>query len=134
MSWTRLALVFCFLAFMAAGAHAQDDGARAAAGSRIYERVFPNESALIDYVLPYVPASDPRAQSAASEIIHRLDAGWLRDAFVASIAQAYTLGELEAYERFLATPEGLAVWRKAPQFDRAFNQLLEARMKTIGAI
>lgn len=127
-------LVVCFAVVAAVNAHAQDDTARMAAGGRIYDRVFPNEPALIDYVLPYVPANDPRAQSAASEIIRRLDAGWLRDAFVASIAQAYTLGELEAYERFLATPEGLAVWRKTSQFDRAFNQRLETRMKAIGAL
>ena len=134
MSLARLVLVFCLSAFAVANAYAQDDTARMMAGGRIYDRVFPDEPALIDYVLPYVPANDPRAQNAASEIIRRLDAGWLRDAFVASIAQAYTLGELEAYERFLATPEGLAVWRKTSQFDRAFNQRLETRMKAIGAL
>jgi hypothetical protein len=134
MTLLRRVLVFCFMALAPAGAFAQDDAARTAAGGRIYDRVFPDEPSLIDYVLPYVPANDPRARSAASDIIRRLDPVWLRDAFVSSIAQAYTLAELEAYERFLATPEGLSIWKKTSQFDRAFNQRLEARMKAIGAL
>ncbi|MHB1220062.1 MAG: hypothetical protein ACYC1L_17885 [Alphaproteobacteria bacterium] len=134
MTLVRLALISCPTAFLSLSAHAESDAARTAAGNRIYDRVFPDEASLVDYVLPYVPADDPRAKSAASDIIRRLDPAWLRAAFVSSLAQAYTLPELEAYERFLGTPGGLAVWKKTPQFDRAFNQLLESRMKAIGAI
>lgn len=134
MTLPRLALVFCLLVSGPAYAQSTDDPARLGAANRIYDRVFPDEASLIDYVLPYVPNDNPSARSAAKDIIRRLDPAWLRNAFISSLALAYTLPELDAYERFLATPEGLAVWRKAPQFDRAFNQLLELRMKTIGAI
>lgn len=134
MSLPRLVLVACLALSVSIGANAQSNDARVAAGNRIYDRVFPDEASLVDYVLPYVPADDPRAKSAASDIIRRLDPAWLRVAFVSSLAQAYTLPELEAYERFLGTPEGLAVWKKTPQFDRAFTQKLEPRMKAIGAI
>lgn len=134
MTLARLVLAICLAACGPGFAQTADDPARLGAGARIYDRVFPDEASLIEYVLPYVPNDNPRAKSAASDIIRRLDPVWLHNAFVSSLALAYTLPELEAYERFLATPEGLAVWRKTPQFDRAFNQLLELRMKTIGAI
>ncbi len=134
MTLTRLILVFCLAAFLSTIAQAADDPARLDTANRIYDRVFPDEAAMIDYVLPYVPNDNPNARNTASDIIRRLGKSWLHDAFVTSLALAYTLPELEAYERFPATPEGLAVWRKAPQFDRAFNQLLEVRMKAIGAI
>ncbi|MCX7355937.1 MAG: hypothetical protein NTY59_14130 [Alphaproteobacteria bacterium] len=134
MTLARLVLVICLAVAGPAFAQTADDPARLEAGNRIYDRVFPDEASLIDYVLPYVPNDNPRAKSTASDIIRRLDPAWLHNAFVSSLALAYTLPELVAYERFLATPEGLAIWRKTPQFDRAFNQLLELRMKTIGAI
>jgi hypothetical protein len=134
MTLARLALFVCLVAFTPALAQNADDPARINASGRIYDRVFPDEASLIDYVLPYVPNDNPRAKATASDIIRRLDPAWLHNAFVSSLALAYTLPELEAYERFLATPEGLAVWRKTSQFDRAFNQLLEIRMKAIGAI
>ena len=134
MTLARIALVIFLAAFSPAFAQTSDDPARLGAADRIYSRVFPDQASLIDYVLPYVPNDNPNAKNTASDIIRRLGAGWLHDAFVSSLALAYTLPELEAYERFLATPEGLAVWRKASQFDRAFNQLLEVRMKAIGAI
>lgn len=134
MTLARLVLVFCLAVFVSTTALAADDPARLNTANRIYDRVFPDEAAMIDYVLPYVPNDNPNAKNTASDIIRRLGKGWLHDAFVSSLALAYTLSELEAYERFLATPEGLAVWRKTSQFDRAFNQLLEARMKVIGAI
>ena len=134
MTLARLVLVICLAVAGPAFAQTADDPTRLEAGNRIYDRVFPDEASLIDYVLPYVPNDNPRAKSTASDIIRRLDPAWLHNAFVSSLALAYTLPELVAYERFLATPEGLAIWRKTPQFDRAFNQLLELRMKTIGAI
>lgn len=134
MMLARLVLVICLAAASPVFAQTADDPARLEAGNRIYDRVFPDQAALIEYVLPYVPDNDPRAKTAASDIIRRLDPAWLRAAFVASLVRTYALAELEAYERFLGTPEGLAVWKKTPQFDRAFTQQLETRMKAIGAI
>jgi hypothetical protein len=133
MTLARLVLVVCLAVTGPTFAQSADDPARLDAGRRIYDRVFPDEASLIEYVLPYAP-NDQRTRSTASDILRRLDPAWLHNAFVSSLALTYTLPELMAYERFLATPEGLAVWRKTPQFDRAFNQLLEVRMKTIGAI
>ena len=91
MTLPRLVLIFCLAAFLSTSTQASDDPARLDTANRIYDRVFPDEAAMIDYVLPYVPQDNPNAKNTAADIIRRLGKSWLHDAFVSSLALAYNI-------------------------------------------
>lgn len=108
-------------------AQTQDETARMVAANRFYDRLFPDEASLVAYLAPLMAAPG----QAGPELIRFLTPEWTREAFVSSFAQTYTLPELRAYERFVATPEGLSAWRKTYPLELDLKERVRNRMMAL---